>query len=282
MYKSATVDDQAFDHRRPVLRARRGGADSDRGDGARTPKARCCGRRRSNGCGCSARRKRRSISRRSVKRGNIRKRFTNPGTCCVATGGRPLKAGGLHGVDSMAPGSQRRAPETMPPPESPPAEPGRRRALALLVNSTVAVIGGALSALLGVFAVRPARGAARKRWIRAGTLGELTANVPVPRVLAVPRRRRLVSGPIPRDGLPRLERRARGQGVLGHVHASRLSGAVGRSGQEIQMPLPRRGLRRHGRSARRPAAAAARPSSRRGSTRLTTACWCACDARASG
>ena len=44
-----------------------------------------------------------------------------------------------------------------------------------------------MSALLGVFAVRPARGAESERWIRAGTLGELTANVPIPRVLAVPR-----------------------------------------------------------------------------------------------
>jgi Rieske Fe-S protein len=75
----------------------------------------------------------------------------------------------------------------MPPPESPSTQPGRRRALALLVNSAVAVIGGALSGLLGVFAVRPARGAQGERWVRAGTLGELTANVPLPRVLAVPR-----------------------------------------------------------------------------------------------
>jgi menaquinol-cytochrome c reductase iron-sulfur subunit len=75
----------------------------------------------------------------------------------------------------------------MPQSELPPPEPGRRRALALLVNSTVAVIGGALSTLLGVFAVRPARGEDRERWIKAGTLNELTANVPVPRVLAVPR-----------------------------------------------------------------------------------------------
>lgn len=81
----------------------------------------------------------------------------------------------------------------MPPQEqsshtsSRPPEPDRRRALALLVNSTVAVIGGSLSALLGVFAVRPARGADAERWVKAGTLSELTANVPVPRVLAVPR-----------------------------------------------------------------------------------------------
>lgn len=75
----------------------------------------------------------------------------------------------------------------MPPPDTSTPQPGRRRALALLVNSVVALIGGALSALLGVFAVRPARGAERERWVRAGTLGELTANVPVPRVLAVPR-----------------------------------------------------------------------------------------------
>jgi Rieske Fe-S protein len=75
----------------------------------------------------------------------------------------------------------------MPPSANHQDAPGRRRALALLVNTTVAVIGGALSALLGVFAVRPASGTTRERWIKAGTLGELTANVPVPRVLAVPR-----------------------------------------------------------------------------------------------
>ena len=75
----------------------------------------------------------------------------------------------------------------MPPPEITSPETGRRRALALLVNSTVAVIGGAVSALLGVFAVRPARGAEQERWIKAASLGELTPNVPVPRVLAVPR-----------------------------------------------------------------------------------------------
>jgi Rieske Fe-S protein len=75
----------------------------------------------------------------------------------------------------------------MPPTTDSPNAPGRRRALALLVNSIVVAIGGGLSALLGVFAVRPASGAARERWVRAGTLAELTANVPVPRVLAVPR-----------------------------------------------------------------------------------------------
>jgi Rieske Fe-S protein len=67
------------------------------------------------------------------------------------------------------------------------SDPGRRRTLALLVNSTAAVIGGALSALLGFFAVRPATGAVPDRWIRAGRLGDLTPDVPVPRVLAVPR-----------------------------------------------------------------------------------------------
>jgi Rieske Fe-S protein len=75
----------------------------------------------------------------------------------------------------------------MPLPETPAHEPGRRRALALLVNSIVGLVGAGMSALLGVFAVRPARGAEQERWIRAGSIGELTANVPVPRVLAVPR-----------------------------------------------------------------------------------------------
>jgi Rieske Fe-S protein len=75
----------------------------------------------------------------------------------------------------------------MPHPEPDPYRSGRRRVLSLVVNSTVAVMGGALSALLGVFAVRPAKGAETTRWIRAGAIGELTPNVPVPRVLAVPR-----------------------------------------------------------------------------------------------
>jgi Rieske Fe-S protein len=75
----------------------------------------------------------------------------------------------------------------MPTPDVSSPEPGRRRILALLVNSTVAVIGGAFATLLGIFAVRPARGASSERWIRAATLDDLTPNVPVPRVLSVPR-----------------------------------------------------------------------------------------------
>ena len=75
----------------------------------------------------------------------------------------------------------------MPTPVDSHHEPGRRKTLALLVNTTVALIGAAFSALVGVFAVRPARGAERERWIRAGTLDDLTPNVPVPRVLSVPR-----------------------------------------------------------------------------------------------
>ena len=63
----------------------------------------------------------------------------------------------------------------------------RRRVLTLLVNGLGALIGGALAALLGVFAVRPARGAEAERWIRAGTLGDLVPDTPVPRVLSVPR-----------------------------------------------------------------------------------------------
>jgi Rieske Fe-S protein len=63
----------------------------------------------------------------------------------------------------------------------------RRRVLAAFVNTMIAVVGGALSALLGVFALRPAASAARTRWIKAGALGDLTPDVPMPRVLAVPR-----------------------------------------------------------------------------------------------
>jgi Rieske Fe-S protein len=68
-----------------------------------------------------------------------------------------------------------------------PLSPGRRRALAVLVNSIVALIGGALSALLGVFALRPASAASRGRWIRAGTLDDLKPDVPTTKVLVVSR-----------------------------------------------------------------------------------------------
>jgi Rieske Fe-S protein len=62
----------------------------------------------------------------------------------------------------------------------------RRRALAVFVNSIVALLGGALSALLGAFALRPsAKG--EGRWLRAGALVDLTPNVPVPRVLSISR-----------------------------------------------------------------------------------------------
>jgi menaquinol-cytochrome c reductase iron-sulfur subunit len=61
----------------------------------------------------------------------------------------------------------------------------RRRALALFVNSTVALIGGGLSAVLGAFALRPSRPTQSDRWIRAGAMTDLRPNVPVPRVLVV-------------------------------------------------------------------------------------------------
>jgi Rieske Fe-S protein len=63
----------------------------------------------------------------------------------------------------------------------------RRRALALFVNSVVALIGGGLSALLGAFALRPSRAEASVRWLRAGTVSDLTPNIPVPRVLVASR-----------------------------------------------------------------------------------------------
>ena len=62
----------------------------------------------------------------------------------------------------------------------------RRRALVLFVNATVALIGSGLAAVLGAFALRPAT-AAGGRWIKAGAVGDLTPNVPVPRVLALSR-----------------------------------------------------------------------------------------------
>ncbi len=63
----------------------------------------------------------------------------------------------------------------------------RRRALALFVNSVVALIGGGLSAVLGAFALSPAHASRKDRWLRAGALVDLTPNTPVPRVLAVTR-----------------------------------------------------------------------------------------------
>ncbi len=62
----------------------------------------------------------------------------------------------------------------------------RRRALAVFVNSAVALIGGGLSTLLGAFALRPPS-SGQSRWIRAGALNDLTPNAPVQRVLALSR-----------------------------------------------------------------------------------------------
>ena len=66
---------------------------------------------------------------------------------------------------------------------------GRRRALVLFVNATIALIGGSLSALLGAFALRPrdAAAAGPSRWIPAGTTADLRPNEPVPRVLSITR-----------------------------------------------------------------------------------------------
>src|SRR5687768_11154170 len=62
----------------------------------------------------------------------------------------------------------------------------RRRALVLFVNSVVALIGSGLAAVLGAFALRPAP-TAQGRWVKAGAVGDLTPNVPVPRVLSLSR-----------------------------------------------------------------------------------------------
>jgi Rieske Fe-S protein len=65
--------------------------------------------------------------------------------------------------------------------------PGRRRALVLFVNATIAIIGGGLSALLGAFALRPPAGPAAGRWVRAGSTADLKPDEPVPRILSVSR-----------------------------------------------------------------------------------------------
>jgi Rieske Fe-S protein len=80
--------------------------------------------------------------------------------------------------------------ESSSPPEVPkPADDqkGRRRALVILVNAATALISGALGALLGTFALRPAARTGRKRWLHAGSLVKLKPGTPVPRVLSVPR-----------------------------------------------------------------------------------------------
>lgn len=75
----------------------------------------------------------------------------------------------------------------MPAPSLSQDPGGRRRALVLLVNGSVALIGGAFSALLGAFALRPAGAGTPERWIKAASLGDLTPGVPVPRVLSFSR-----------------------------------------------------------------------------------------------
>jgi Rieske Fe-S protein len=62
----------------------------------------------------------------------------------------------------------------------------RRRALVILVNGAIAVLSGALGALLGAFALRPAGRTGSERWLRAGSFIDLKPGIPVPRVLSVP------------------------------------------------------------------------------------------------
>lgn len=64
---------------------------------------------------------------------------------------------------------------------------GRRRALVVFVNTTLAIIGGGVTALLGAFALRPQNGTAGVRWIRAGSTADLKPDEPVARVLSVAR-----------------------------------------------------------------------------------------------
>ena len=64
---------------------------------------------------------------------------------------------------------------------------GRRRTLVLFVNTIVALIGGALTAVLGAFALGPGTRASQGRWSRAGTTSDLKPDEPVARVLSVSR-----------------------------------------------------------------------------------------------
>ncbi len=88
-----------------------------------------------------------------------------------------------------------------------PAPPPRRRALVVFVNTALAVIGGGLSALLGVFALRPPAAAGAGRWVRAGALGDLEAGHADRRAFcSVPRVDGWYRERAPRDGLSRLGR----------------------------------------------------------------------------
>ena len=124
---------------------------------------------------------------------------------------------------------------------------------------------------------RPAA-ASRDRWIRAGALSDLEPHVPSARVLVVPRvdgwyRERARRRPCSSSGTA-TSRSAR---CLGDLHASRMPGPLGREGQEVPLPVPRRRVRRHRQGARRPAAAAARRSRGAGRYRRRHRCWCGCD-----
>ena len=75
----------------------------------------------------------------------------------------------------------------MPDPVECAPSPERRRTLVALVNGAVAVLGGALTSLLGVFALKPGRTSSTDRWIKAGSLDDLKADLPTAKVLVVPR-----------------------------------------------------------------------------------------------
>lgn len=66
-------------------------------------------------------------------------------------------------------------------------DPGRRRSLALLVNSLAAAVSGGLATLLGIFAVRPGAAVTTRRWVRAAALDDLAPDVPSARLVAIPR-----------------------------------------------------------------------------------------------
>lgn len=73
--------------------------------------------------------------------------------------------------------------EPVPPPVP---STGRRRALALFINTITGLIGAGLATLLGAFTLRPAA-AQSGRWVRAGNTEDLKPDTPVPRVVAVSR-----------------------------------------------------------------------------------------------
>ena len=164
------------------------------------------------------------------------------------------------------------------------APPGRRRALVVFVNATLAIIAGGFSALLGAFALRPPNGGTAGRWVRAGTTAELKAGGTSREDSLGRACERLVSRARARNSVSGLGRArtafapcqpraptlaARSSGTARARSSSARATAASTAMTAASCPVRRRGLS---------------TSSRRRSIPTTRRCWCGCeaDARALG